>query len=417
MAYIAYEFNYDGTRATFWGYIQTALVNFGWELHDNISATVKVYKSNGESGVEPYGYVWIDAGTSTYIQFAFYQYWNNAAHTGVRLRYPNNYAAYGQITVTYLQATYPAFIAGDKDMVIIIANVLGTGNVNCGVGFGHLPIRFDNNLTGAVGTAGTAGTITIASSAGQGVGKRIQIVGAEGCDSLVISAAPDGTTRLLSALPRSYSSGAKIGAPASTFGCLCIPQSTAVWYPTSLWGDSGVTVGTGTVSISGMTSPAISSVILYNEGKYALSPLYLISVSTTTPGQMLGSFGNNFLYASGFSSAVWMDAALINNDGSFARTYYATLVEANKIADSAQSWAVNEHAGRFCCIAGGRGAGAVRLISSNTSDTLTLDSNWISEYYPVVASEFKIVDAVYRAMPSVFASCGLLKITRTDIPT
>ena len=111
-----------------------------------------------------------------------------------------------------------------------------------------------------------------------------------------------------------------------------------------------------------------------------------------------------------------MDAALLNSNGSFSRTYFATLVEASTITDSNQSWAVNEHAGLLCSIASGRGAGAIKRILSNTSDTLTLDSNWVESYYPSVGSEFKICDVAYRALPGFLGYCGLIKITRTDAP-
>jgi len=37
--------------------LETALVAFGWTLHDNVSATQKVYKSNGEGADQPYGYI------------------------------------------------------------------------------------------------------------------------------------------------------------------------------------------------------------------------------------------------------------------------------------------------------------------------------------------------------------------------
>jgi len=38
--------------------LETALVAFGWTLHDNVSSTKKVYKSNGEgAAAQPLGWL------------------------------------------------------------------------------------------------------------------------------------------------------------------------------------------------------------------------------------------------------------------------------------------------------------------------------------------------------------------------
>ncbi len=411
MSYIGYEFYYDGTRATFWGYMQTAMINMGWELHDNISATVKVYKSNGESGNEHYGYVWIDAGTSTLIAFAFYQYWNSTSHTGVRQRLAGGSSTWSQLTGATFQTTYPGMIVGNKDIVFITPNIGIFNTAQYGIIFGHIPVRFDNNITNAQGTAGTAGTITIASSAGMGVGKRIQIVGDEGCDSLIITASPDATTRKLIALPRNYGTGAVIGAPASTFGCGHV--TSAYWYPVSMWGDAGTTVGTTYLNALGISAPALASLVFFNEGKYYLTPIFLNNISATTPGQAVGSLGSNFLY--GLTPAV-MDMMILNNDGSFPEVNLITGLTANTISDSTRSWVVYAHGGKFCCLTNGGGAGLIKKISSNTSDTLTVDSNWPSTYYPSGGTEFKIADVVYRAHGGLFNMASYIKVTQTAVP-
>lgn len=413
MSYHSYEFFYDGTRATFWGYIQTALVNMGWELHDSISATVKVYKSNGESGNEHYGYVWIDAGTGSIISFAFYQYWNSTTHAGVRRRYAGDSSTWSQLSSATFVTSYPGIIAGDKDFVFITPNVGVIAIAQYGIMFGHIPVRFDNYITSAQGTAGTAGTITITASSGFGLGKRIQIAGDEGCDSLVITGAPDATTRLITALPRTYGAGAVIGAPASTFGCGYVGSNW--WFPVSIWGDAGTTVGTTYLFAVGISSPAISTINLYNEGKYYLTPIFIVNASASTPGQILGILNNNFLY--GLTSTI-MDMMIFNNDGSFPEVNLITGVTANTISDATRSWTVNAHAGRFCCLTNAKGSGLIKKILSNTSDTLTVDSNWPATFYPSGGTEFKIVDTPYRAHNGFFnLQSGYIKITDTATPT
>lgn len=412
MAYYGYEFYYDGVRATFWGYVQTALVNMGWELHDNISATVKVYKSNGESGNEPYGYIWMDAGTSAYIQCRGFQYWNATTHVGTRPRYAGDSAGYARFNAPGAPAV--GMIAGNKDIVLI-----HTHGANYGQLFGHLPIRFDNNFTMAMGTAGTAGTITIASSAGMGIGKRIQICGntGEGCDSLIITGAPSSTTRLVSALPRNYGTSSVVGAPASTFGCGYV--GAAMWYPVSLWGDSGTAgTATGYLTVASYSQPI--SVMMYNEGKYYLTPFFAYLNAATTPGQFMGCFGNDF--PAGLNPSVF-DAMILNEDGSFPPTNNLTGVTDNTISDNSRSWTTNAHAGKFCVITGGQGVGAVKKILSNTSDTLTLDSNWYMSVvsptvpmFPSGGTEFKIIDTVYRGVVQLWQTYGYAKLTDTIVP-
>ena len=210
MSYKCYEFtNTAATRAAFFAAIQAFLVAIGWTLHDAIDADTVVYKSAGESGNEPTGYIWIDAGTSTYIQFCAYQWWNSATHAGLRPQYAvNNYSS--QIASTYCaSAATPCIFAGDKDFVIITNNLASGSNTQAGVCFGHIPGRFDPTLAKAMGTAGTTGTLLVSSTSNLGVGKVIQICGesGEGCDKLTISAIPNSTNIVVSALPRNYGTG------------------------------------------------------------------------------------------------------------------------------------------------------------------------------------------------------------------
>jgi hypothetical protein len=408
MAYYGYEFTY-ADRAAFWSAIQTALINMGWELWDTISATVKVYRSNGESGQEPYGYIWIDAGTSTYIEFRAYQYWNNATHAGVRLRYAVDTSAGSRITATNLVNTVPGLILGDKNLVLIngVANIITNGT---GIMFGHVPVRLDNFITPAVGTAGTAGTITIASSSGQGIGKNIQIAGEEGCDSLLITASPDAVTRRVTALPRNYGTSARIGAPASVFGITTTYSPS--FYPVSTWGDSGVTVSTNVWTIAALANPGLYNYLSYSQKKYLLTPFFIWYNSASNPGASIGLLGNNLVSP---YNPVAMGGMLLNNDNSFPFISMITGHLDNTLSDSTQSWAVNQHAGRFCIISDGGGAGAAKKILSNTSDTLTLDSSWHPYYMPGGGSIYRIADVFYRALPSLFLINGCGRVTDTVV--
>lgn len=413
MAYYGYEFYYDGTRATFFGYMQVALVNMGWVLHDDISANVKVYRSAGESGNEPYGYVWFDAGTSTYIQICAYQYWDNATHAGVRPRYTANSAAQCRITAFY--STVPGLIAGDKDSVIIgVAYNAG----NASFVFGHVSARIGIVL-GAHGTAGTAGTLTVATTSGLGVGKRMQMVGDDGyIENIQISKIVNSSTIIVNQLSRNYGTGSKLGAPASTFGLTNGQAYYNTWYPVSPWGDSG-TAGTSTLSydIAGVY-PQHYYTLFFNEVKYVPGKYFITSALATTPGAVIGAMSNNFLQAQVVAEG---DVMVANNDGSFSTAGTGSLGTASSagdasIIDSGKSWGANELIGKFCVVTGGSGtaAGGVKKVTGNDSTSLTLDSNWYIK--PVSGSVYILTDLVSRGKLYYLGAWLHVNLTSTTAP-
>jgi len=416
MSWKAYEFIHTD-RASIWAALQAFLIEIGWELHDNISATVKVYKSNGESGNESYGYIWIDAGTSTYIEFAAYQYWDSAAHTGARKRWAADTQSSSRITATYIGTTmtYTIFF-GDKDIVGLMtyANYTAAAATGQGIAFGHLQTRFDSVLINADGTAGTAGTLSVATTSGIGVGKYIQICGGTtGCDLLQVSDLTSAIQIKTTALPRNYGTGAKIGSPASTFGITCTGATVGVrWYPTSFYGDAGTTVSTGYVTISQISSPALYNYVSHFSKKYTAVPQIVAADSASSPGIMLGLINRNILYAAYSYS---YDCFIENIGGGVPISGTTTSSTANTISDSSRSWAVNEHAGRFVIIVSGTGTNQVRKISSNTATELTVQSNWVTN--PDLTSDYKICDVVWRALPSTFlGNSNIVKITDTITP-
>jgi len=68
----------------------------------------------------------------------------------------------------------------------------------------------------------------------------------------------------------------------------------------------------------------------------------------------------------------------------------------NTLTDSSQSWSTDEHMGRFVYITSGTGIGQLRMISGNTSDTLTLEDNWDTN--PGVGAGYKIFDKYLDAV-------------------
>lgn len=414
MSYKAYEFyNTAGTRAAYFAAIQAFLVAIGWTLHDAIDADTVVYKSNGESGNEPTGYIYIDAGTSTYIQFMAYQYWNATSHTGLRGTYAVN-AGSSQINSTSnTQKTQAIIFAGDKDFVVICNPTASA--VSTGICFGHIPGRFDPTLTKAMGTAGTPGTLLVSSTASMGVGKTITICGSagEGCDKLVIASVPDANNITVTALPRNYGTGAIIGGPASVFGIEAI--NSANFYPTSFYGDAGTSVSGAVIAVTTLTGPLIQGVLLHFPQKYYSAPVMVVVASATSPGIYMGMFYQNFLAF--YSSTVTNDCMIANSDESISVASTATGGTETTLSDSAKSWTPDALIGKFVIITANTGIGQVRKITDNDGTSITVGA-WVTN--PDSTSEYKICDYVYRICSGVLGNAGMrlgILLTHTEAPS
>lgn len=409
MAWKGYFFQ-TPSRAVYWTAVQAFMIGIGWTLHDNISATVKVYTSRGESGTEPPVYVWFDAGTSTYFQIKLYQFWSNTSHSGARQAGSILSASYQYLT---FDVSKLSMMAGDKDWVTLGTNV-GVGNsASSYFGFGHLQMRFDPNVTTASGTAGTAGTITVGSTAGLGVGKYVQIVedGTAGCDTVLITEMVDATTIKVAKLPRNYGT-AYLGAPASIGGVVGAggSQTSDKWYPASSYYDAG-TAGTSTYYNLAPQSGLSAAISAFSK-KLTMSPYY-IATDSATYGIMCGGIGRNLGYIyNQYAGSI----CLRNLDNSFPRSGTVSTALGGTVVDKACSWVVNEHAGRFVVIVGGTGIGSFRKIVSNTSDTLTLQSAWTVD--PDGSSDYKIADELWYGVSYYFQSSNVfINITDTIIPS
>lgn len=419
MAWKAYEFIHTN-RASVWAAIQAFLVEVGWELHDNISATVKVYKSNGESGTEPYGYIWIDAGTSNYIEFRAYQYWNETAHTGVRPMYAYNNASYSRISYfADASSLYKkCLFCGDKSFVTLVtyADYNGIGQIGQGVSFGHVQYRFDTTLVNVDGTAGTAGTLSVATTSGLGAGRYAQILGTDGnCDLIQIHSVVDAKTVKVVALPRNYGTGSVVGFPASVFGIVGVGNPSGVrFYQPAFYGDSGTTVSGNYVGIGGLSSPAMTTYVSHFNKKWHLTPQFVATDSATQPGITLGMLHENYRFVASYTG---YDCFVEMNNGGFPVSGTVSAIgAANELIDERQSWATNENAGKFVLIISGSAIGDLRKIISNTGTVLTLQSDWTT--VPDLTADYKIVDIAWRAMPAYIVSTyNLVKITDTKVPS
>jgi hypothetical protein len=360
-------------------------------------ATV-VFKTNGESGEEPYGYLWLQSyADNGCLYFRAYQYWDAVAHTGARKTYLHN--GNGEY-VNNWSTGYDCLIAGDKDMVYANSWFAVGDPQNRQLGFicGHVPKRSNQNIiktTDAV-EAGSNVTIPVTDATKlPGYGGYFQIVGAagEGCDKLQVVERVDSTHVKVASLPRNYASGAFLGFPASTF-LICTSYSgynDQYAHFTSWYNDAGLTVGDGHLawdywgmgSVSGLT------------GKRWLTRPFLVE-----DGHLFWGWFDDPIYCCHTGVATW-DVVAMNDDGSIVTTnMLATSATANTITDSTRNWTTDQFAGKYVVLVGGTGINQVRKILSNDATTITVDGeNWYTT--PDGTTTFRVYDQCYRCTPNV----------------
>jgi hypothetical protein len=145
-----------------------------------------VYKSRGESGLEPYGYVHLlpDA-TCVTIRIRAYQYWDAVAHTGTR----KNYESADYFFLGSFVNTYDCIIAGDKDLIYLNNRAATCDSYpSWMICFGHFPKRFIPDLiqtTDAIVAGNNVSIPVTDSSKVPGAGGYFQILGLSDRKSVV----------------------------------------------------------------------------------------------------------------------------------------------------------------------------------------------------------------------------------------
>ena len=371
-----------------------------------------VYKSRGESGKEPYGYVWLyNCAQSTYIDPKIYGYWDAGAHTGTRTPTRGSDASY---RLTTFGNTYDNLMAGDKDMIYVSDNLSASySTTGIGCSWGHLPVRGIPALTETTGAvvAGSSVSIPVQDATKlPGINGYFQIVGqsGEGCDRLQITSKPDSTHVVVASLPRNYASGAVCGQPASTFGTHSINNnwSDNCWRPAFYCLDAGLTVSATTYGQFAAINMATVSTFT---GKIGITPLYIAQNGIL----VLGWIDKGVFCTAGYTH--WDVAAMMNDGSTITANILATSGAAATITDTTKNWTVDEHAGKFVVIVGGTGISQVRKVVSNTSNTITVAQGWFT--VPDSTSTFRVYDTIYRLlnyMP-LWAYSPVL-VTDTTIP-
>jgi hypothetical protein len=385
MSYLCFRAS-KANEAEIFSFICSSIVSMGWVLHDDISSTHKVYKSNGELGDRIYEY--IELTSSGYIYFRAWGYWNNSTHVGSCSAYPTGGAGQDRIQV----GSGIISVYGSKDLVVVRNHTYSAGSAS--VYFGHIPKRFYPTPLGTLvnnESSGDGVVIELDNVNDFKIGNYYQIFGAagEGRDEVLITAVnTGGLTVTVYNLPRNYNSGSKIGATPSTFG---FSNTGANVFNTTC--NRNYTGGTGTCDANSTDGLSYPFDILYYGEPGSNSNLYLLSVV---------QWGSNLRGYIGFCNENIFYPPL-NNDGYIygiktGSNEYGTATSggSNTLTDSSKSWTTNAWANYIVVIADGTGVGQTRKIASNNATTLTLVNNWGTN--PSTDSVYYIVEEAYRIL-------------------
>jgi len=346
--------------------------------------TWTVYKSNGEGGDRPYGYVAFNYYSTSQLAFYCYLYWDASAHTGT-------IPCYGTSLIINSSGADTVDVFGDKNIVYVSDAMVGGYN-NSRV-FGHFPTIQTQitNTTDAI-TTGSHVSIPVSSSSGFAAGMVIQIVGlSEGRDKLTIESIPDATHIQVASVPRNYASGAFIGAPAMCFGTSGQSSPNGDCYEVAQWSQVGLTAS----SISDkITATSLLPVYLADPESqslyYWLPPIYMNYASTG----IYATMGTRFLASYSVSSK---DVLGVTTDNSKSVSNSCTSATATTLVDSSKAWETDALIGKYVVISDGTGVGQVRKILDNDGTSLTVVA-WLVQ--PDATSTYRIVDQAWRVLNS-----------------
>lgn len=383
--YIGMRKTYSTLADLFTG-VCSALVSAGWTLHDDISSTSKVYKSQGESGNYAPAYLRV-YNSGSYIELYIWQYWNASTHTGTLSGY----------------ATPSRLSAGDNFIAVSKDFIVGASSSYTG-GAGFIPTLFHTLLTTTTNsiTSGSNVTIPVVSSSGFKVGNRYQLLGQnyEGRERVTINSIPDSTSVVVASLVSSYASGAYLGINPCPFGLWGAGAEGFHTFRPLNWYDSS-----GTTSNSSSQWLYFTPVIDIGQNRdmfpdnyadeYVLFPGLFYSYSTNRSG--VWGYSKQYLLASypgGTNPTQGTIFDIVGVSATAPESGQATSGGSTTLTDTSKSWTTNQWQNKWVVIVNGTGSGQSRKISSNTSDTLTVVTAWTTN--PDPNSVYRIVDESWR---------------------
>lgn len=391
--------------------IYANLISAGWSLTDNQDgSSYRVYSSNGESGTRIAEYIKIVTNSSGNLQFYPFYYWNAVTHAGVGAPYTSY--QYSQQACNE-SSTNTLWMMASKDLVFL--GIQYGASFSSGF-FGHAPVRAwttIGRLTAPV-TSGPNVVLSLDNVTGTFLGgKQYSIVGAtgEGRYNVTLTAGGGGTTSItVSSLPANFSTGSLIGVKPSLFCCYPTASAqTSGFVPmTCAFADSGTSTATDVAAITMQTNLYWDSYTQTTSYDHPTGQFYASPIAFQRSGSLSNALNTGLWGSSDSHLLIGPWASFTNADvfsvGSTTSSGTATGTQTNNtLQDTGQAWGVNALAGQSLILSSGTGVGQVRLISSNTSDTITLSQNWVTN--PVnTATGYVVAPSAYRVFQSPWST-------------
>ena len=367
------------------------MIDAGWELWDNISTTSKVYRTNGESGNRPYGYVNLLIST-TYIQALPYVYWNNTTHVGIGgvTRVSTSY--YGLEVVTNIDY----FLSIDKDLYTH-CNTSAINRQSIGW-FGYITNLFEYDVRTKITQAATAGNnvqIQVESTEGFRTDLTYAVVGSttEGRYwNLVITSIDGPTSMTLFNLPINIGINSWIGTNPIVFGTnMNGVQGSTQFYLTCPRNVNGTATVPGNKYL--LLDPSLTeSASDPSFNNWLLRPYVFYEYFGENDQGYIGHFGDRLGYS--FSVCKIFDIFVKHSSKGVINGCVTSLNSLLSFTDNTKTWATNEFVDKIVYIASGVGEGQTRVIQSNTSTNINVYKNW--DRCPTIGSVYYIVDKTYR---------------------
>jgi len=358
-----------------------------------------VYSSAGELGTEIRQYVLIGMRPLATVNLTVFCYgaWDVATHTGTMRNI-------GSMAIVIGATKY--VVAGDMDLVLIRPVSSANGDML----FGHIPKRFHPTPLATLTApciAGNGIALAVDNTVNFAINQTYWLFGAAGDGRWRANVTGIGVNTItVDNLGGGLAAGAKIGAAPALFGYLENNQFYSTW--------DRSTTGTGATAglFWTMSSPYPITGLDPDQG------LGFAGVPYSTPGMYVLTpitFGSALLYPAGISDSNFMMTPVPTAENTFGITASGGPIDTGTTSVGGnftlqclgKLWGVNAHANKIVIIALGTGLGQTRQIASNTADTLTVATQWVTN--PNATSVFFIVDSAYR-VPSTFTTIAYKEV-------
>lgn len=373
--------------------------DLGWDVEVLNYPNSMIVKTNGIDSDQPWAYVEVNLYGGYFHFTNRWAYWDSDTKTGALPL--ARQTAYSEYDSCYFDS-YGLSIWGNRDIAFFGGAAYKTSNNYKGVFFmGHLPKNIKLRPTHTTLTsdinAGYNATVVVENTEKFEQGEYYQIWGAngEGRDfGIQVTSITDATHIVVDNMPRNYAAGAFIGTYPQTFFAFSISR-----YGFGQRNVSGLAAGGNTFSSQAVPSGYADPAGQLN--RHVLTPQWWADDSGVNPGY-IALTSQNILAGAGANFDIYIIGSKKPKD-----TGEVASAANSSLTDAAKNWTVDEHAGRYVYISAGVGLkdiGNFFKISSNTSDTLTINSAWITN--PAAGDTYYIADEIWQNLNGYVLKCG-----------